>query len=103
MVETVKDFDPEFLETLTYKTPYFLFSKKRLLHNLQSFGTNFPNSSIYYAIKANFEKGVLEILSKAGCNFEVASKYELNFLKDLKVDPKKIIYGTSIKPFSHIK
>src|SRR5258708_1714034 len=58
---------------------------------------------IHYAIKANSEPEVLKILFDAGSSFELASKYELEMLKELKVPADKIIYGTSVKPSSHIK
>lgn len=97
------DFDPKFLETLSYETPFFLFSKKKIIDNYKLFGKLFPRSSIHYAMKANSELGVLKILADAGCEFEVASKHELDILKKMKVPPEKIIYGTSVKPVSHIK
>lgn len=100
---TDNEFNPEFLETLSYKTPFFLFSRKKILNNFRKFKELFPRSSIHYAMKANSEPEVLRMLSDAGCGFEVASTYELNMLKAIKVSPEKIIYGTSVKPTSHIK
>lgn len=97
------EFDPQFLETLPHETPFFLFSKKKILDNYKTFRKLFPGSSIYYAMKANSELGVLKILADAGCRFEVASRYELNMLKEIKIQPEKIIYGTSVKPASHVK
>lgn len=98
-----KVFDPRFLETLPYKTPFFLFSRKKIINNYTQFKKFFPNSSIYYAMKANSEPEVLRILSDAGCGFEVASSFELALLKRIKVPCEKIIYGTSVKPGSHIR
>lgn len=97
------EFNPKSLEALPYATPFFLFSKKKILGNFQKFKKLFPNSSIHYAMKANSEPGVLKTLADAGCGFEVASKYELNMLKKIKVPAGKVIYGTSVKPASHIK
>lgn len=96
-------FDPKFLETLTYKTPFFLFSKKKIIENYKKFKKLFPHSTIHYAMKANSETEVIKTIFKAGCSFEVASMYELDMLKKLKVPPQKMIYGTSVKPASHIK
>ncbi len=96
-------FDPKILETLKYKTPFFLFSKDKILANYQKFKKLFPRSSIHYAMKANSEPELLKILLEAGSGFEVASKYELDMLKKIKVPKDRIIYGTSVKPTSHIK
>lgn len=94
---------PEFIETLSYKTPFFLFSKKKILENYQSFKKLFPHSQVHYAMKANAEPQLLKILADAGSGFEVASIYELDMLKKIKVPPEKIIYGTSVKPLAQIK
>ena len=95
--------DSEFLKTLPYETPFFLFSKKKILENFNTFKRLFPRSLIHYAMKANSEPQVLQILHDAGCGFEVASMYELAMLKKIRVPAEKIIYGTSVKPISHIK
>jgi len=96
-------FDPMHLATLPYETPFFLFSKKKIVDNYLQFKKYFPDSVVFYAMKANSEPDVLKMLSDAGCGFEVASKHELDLLRKIKVDPKKIVYGTSVKPASHIK
>lgn len=97
------EFNPEFLETLSYETPFFLFSKEKIKHEFLEFKKYFPGALIHYAMKANSELEMLQTLRDADCGFEVASVYELKMLKELKVPPEKIIYGTSIKPASHIK
>lgn len=103
IVGNADEFDSEFLETLSYETPFFLFSRKKILKNLDKFKKLFPNCSIHYAMKANSEPEVLKTLMNAGCGFEVASKYELDMLNKIKVPPEKIIYGTSVKPTAQIK
>ena len=96
-------FSDDFLMSLLYVTPYFLFSRNRITENYKSFKKHFPNSSIYYAMKANSDPEVLKVLNNVGCGFEVASVGELEMLKKIKVDPKKIVYGTSVKSGAHIK
>jgi len=97
------EFHPELVKTLSHKTPFFLFSKKRMQDEVRQFNQYFPEASIHYAMKANSEPEVLQTLSDTGCGFEVASSYELNMLQEIKVAPEKILYGTSVKPASHIK
>lgn len=103
MIKLGKDFDIEYLNTLTHKTPFFVFSKKKIKKNYQLFKQLFPRSTIFYAMKANSEPEILRLLAGEGCGFEVASVYELNLLKKIKVYPEKIVYGTSVKPIDHIK
>lgn len=100
--DKVHEFTSEYLQTLTHKTPFFLFSKEKILGNYNEFKNLFPGSLIHYAMKANSEHEILRVLSDAGCGFEVASIYELNILQSLNIGPEKIIYGTSVKPAAHI-
>ncbi len=95
----------EFNKIKSFKkvTPFFLFNKQAIISNLNEYKSSMPkNTEICYAMKANSEEIVLKTLKEAGASFEVASKYELELLKKIKVDPKKIIYGTAVKPANHI-
>lgn len=96
-------FSAEFLQGLEHKTPYFLFSKDAIRNKYREFKTCFPHSQIYYAMKADAEKEVLLTLMEEGSCFEAASIYELDILKTLDIPPDRILYGTSVKPESHIK
>ncbi|MEO6077705.1 MAG: type III PLP-dependent enzyme [Candidatus Andersenbacteria bacterium] len=97
------EFDHDALEKLQYQTPYFLFSKKKLLDNYKEYKKCFPGSLIQYAMKANAEPDVLRLLFEAGSGFEVASAYELHMLQEIGIPPERIVYGTSVKPMAHIK
>src|SRR3989338_2502536 len=97
------NFNKDFLKTLKYQSPFFLFSKKKIRENFLDFKKHFPKASIYYAMKANSEPELLKILLAAGAGFEVVSVYELNILKKIKVPAEKIIYGSAIKPSNHLK
>ncbi len=97
-------FDKKELKKFRNQTPFFVFSKDTLLKNLEEYEVCLPKKTeICYAMKANSEKVVLKTLNEAGVSFEVASKYELALLREIKVDPARIVYGTSVKPESHIK
>ncbi len=98
-----KEFSVSSLKKLKHETPFFLFSKRKIKSHINEFKKLFPNSLVHYAMKANSEPELLKFLNDSHCSFEVASKYELTWLKKIKVKPDHIIYGTSVKPISHIK
>jgi ornithine decarboxylase len=88
---------------LHYPTPFFFTSKEVLKHNYETFVSLFDNAEIYYALKANSDSRILWYLNELGCGFEAASAYEIEMLLKVGVDPAKIIYGSSVKPASHIE
>ena len=96
-------FTHEEIEELKYPTPYFVFKRKMLSETIQHYQQDLPGAKIFYALKANAEPQVLQTIYQSGCGFEAASAYELDFLKKIGVSPEKIIYGTSVKPLTHIK
>src|ERR1043166_2145939 len=93
----------EVIEGLGHETPFFLFSCEKISRALAQFRKCFPGAAIHYAMKANSEPGVLQTVYKAGGGFEVASAHELQLLRPMRVPPDCIIYGTTVKPSSHIK
>jgi ornithine decarboxylase len=93
----------EQVRLLEYQTPFFYTSRDVLKKNYQQFTQLFDDVEIYYALKANSDPKILTYLDSLGCGFEAASAYEIEILLDLGVNPKRIIYGTSIKPAEHIR
>jgi ornithine decarboxylase len=91
---------PQFLN---YTTPFFYTSREILKKNYQTFTHLFDNAEVYYALKANSEPAILSYLNEIGSGFEAASAYEISMLLEVGVNPKKIVYGTSIKPAEHIR
>lgn len=96
-------FSPEDLSQLSKDTPYFAFSLNKVRDTYAEFATHFPDSIVNFAMKANAEPEILQALYEAGANFEVASVHEMDMLKRLDIPGSKMIYGTSVKPASHIR
>jgi ornithine decarboxylase len=93
----------ENLASLNHQTPYFAFSLDTVREKYVEFTTHFPDAIINFAMKANSEPEILQALFEQGANFEVASIYELNMLKELKIPGSKIIFGTAVKAAQHIR
>ncbi|HKJ85635.1 MAG TPA: type III PLP-dependent enzyme, partial [Spirochaetia bacterium] len=59
--------------------------------------TALPYADVYYAVKANPMREVLELLVGLGSSFDIASRYELDLVLSLGVDPNRISFGNTIK------
>ncbi len=62
-----------------------------------------PLAKIFYAMKANPMDEVILLLAELGANFDVASRYELDQMMRLGIDPSRLSYGNTIKKTSDVK
>jgi diaminopimelate decarboxylase len=74
-----------------YGTPCYVYSRQMLEKNFKSFQENFKEIS--YAVKANSNLAILEILAKLGSGFDIVSLGELTRGLKAKVDPQKIVFS----------
>jgi len=84
-------------EAEKYQTPFLLVDLNIIRKNYMSLKEYFPFAKVYYAVKANPGRPVLELLRDLGSCFDVASIYELDLLLELGVDPSRVSYGNTIK------
>lgn len=63
------------------------------------FKKNFPNITPFYSIKSNNDKTIIKLLYELNCNFDCASKGEMNLLLKLvsNISRDRIIYANTIK------
>ena len=78
-----------------YGTPCFIYSKAALEQNYHAYEKAFEDQShlICYAVKANSNLAVLNILSKLGAGFDIVSGGELDRVIAAGGDPKKVIFS----------
>ena len=84
-------------------TPKYVFSKERIEDCFFSMCKKMKGVTIYYSLKANSEKPVLEILKDVNAKFEVASIGEFDVLKEISVPSDRIICGLPIKPITWLQ
>ena len=56
-----------------------------------------------YALKANTEKGIVDIMIKNGCGFDVASQNEMEMVLRRGVDRSKLVYANPTRPMGHLR
>ncbi|MDD3524017.1 MAG: type III PLP-dependent enzyme [Candidatus Cloacimonetes bacterium] len=64
---------------------------------------SFPIADVFYAVKANPMEEVLRLLIDRNSCFDIASRYELDLMLSLGVDPQRLSYGNTIKKKSDVK
>ncbi|HNQ98289.1 MAG TPA: type III PLP-dependent enzyme, partial [Treponemataceae bacterium] len=91
----------EFSEKL--ETPCVVVNLRTVKKNYIKLQNSFPFAQIYYAVKANPAPKVISLLSELGSNFDIASRYELDKVLALDVEPERISYGNTIKKSKDIE
>lgn len=85
------------------ETPFVVIDTGTFERQLEHLLGCFPTARIFYAVKANPAPELLTILRDKGCNFDVASRYELDKVLALGVTGDRISYGNTIKKAKDIR
>lgn len=65
--------------------------------NYEKLYSLYPDTEIFYAVKACPDVEILKVLIECGSNFDIASVYELDRVLSLGCSPNRISYGNTIK------
>ncbi len=84
-------------------TPVLLIDVEKIRQKYRELNQSFPMAQIYYAVKANPQDAVVNMLESEGSNFDIASRYELDQMLRLGISPDRLSYGNTIKKPSDIK
>jgi ornithine decarboxylase len=85
------------------ETPFVVIDTGTFERQLDHLLGCFPTARIFYAVKANPAPELLTILRDKGCNFDVASRYELDKVLALGVSGDRVSYGNTIKKSRDIR
>jgi len=78
-----------------HKTPLYVYSKKQILGQISDFFSSLDGlkSLICFAVKANSNIAILNLMAKKGLGFDIVSGGELKRVIAAKGDPKKVVFS----------
>jgi ornithine decarboxylase len=82
---------------------FFICDVGQLLHKYSEWRKSLPRVHPYYAVKCNNNSVLLSTLAGLGCNFDCASKGELDQIMAMGIPPARIIFANPCKTASHIR
>ena len=85
------------------ETPFLVVDLRKVNENYKEMAREFPQSDIFYAVKANPAVEVLNSIKDEGACFDIASVYELDRVLELGVKADRISYGNTIKKVKDIQ
>lgn len=86
-----------------YGTPLLVLSLEQIEKNYRLLRTHLPRVKVFYAIKANPHRRILELMRDLGSNFDVASDGEIKELSSLGVDGSRMIYANPMKTVNGLR
>ncbi len=86
-----------------YGTPLLVLSLGQIEKNYRLLRTHLPRVKVFYAIKANPHRRILELMRDLGSNFDVASDGEIMELSSLSVDGSRMIYANPMKTVNGLR
>lgn len=86
-----------------YGTPLLVLSLEQVEKNYRLLRTHLPRVKVFYAIKANPHRRILELMRDLGSNFDVASDGEIMELSSLGVDGSRMIYANPMKTVNGLR
>lgn len=86
-----------------YGTPLLVLSLEQIEKNYRLLRTHLPRVKVFYAIKANPHRRILELMRDIGSNFDVASDGEIMELSSLGVDGSRMIYANPMKTVNGLR
>lgn len=85
------------------QTPALLINLDYIVETYQQFVVEFPDASVFYAMKANGSPTVVNHLVQHGAGLEIASEPELDLALDAGLSGEQIICSNPIKSASFIQ
>jgi len=79
------------------ETPFLAINLQNIRESYLKLRDSFPYAKIYYAVKANPDRAIVSLLAGLGASFDIASRYELDFVLSLGITPDRFSYGNTIK------
>src|SRR6202167_4161757 len=87
----------EFLKQRTDNGPCLVLDLDVVRENYQNFAKVLPDTTVFYAVKANPAPEILKLLVGMGCSFDVASLAETHAVLAAGATADRISYGNTIK------
>lgn len=89
----------------SFGTPSIVYSYNKIYENFNAIKQSFESEKrkIFYSVKANSNLSILKIFNDLGAGFDIVSLGELERLKYIGADPKKIVFSGVAKSDEEIK
>lgn len=79
------------------ETPFLLMERNKIQEQIERWNRYLPFVSIHYAVKANSDPLLIQLLADQGCNFDVASASEMEQVSKLNISGNRMVLSHPAK------
>lgn len=94
---------PARLGRLEYETPFLCIDLDAVAQRFATFRRELPGVDVHYAMKCNPDPKLLAHLRGLGCQFEIASRSELDALRAVEVEPRSLLFSNPVRHAAHTR
>lgn len=98
MIDVIKNI----IESRASLNSFFLIDIGAIFRRYNLWMRHLSRVKIFYAVKCNPDKLIINTLVYLGVNFDVASMKEISIVREFDVNPEKIIFANPVKETNHI-
>lgn len=82
---------------------FYIVDLAKIENAFKRWKTNLPDIQPYYAVKCNPDHKIVSLLYEMGCNFDCASKPEMEQIMSIENDSSRILFAHPCKYPSHLE
>ena len=87
----------KFINNSKLETPFLVIDLSLVAKSYKNIKKFFPDSRVYYAVKANPAKEILNILKNEGSYFDVSSRNEIKLCLSQSIKASNLSFGNTVK------
>jgi len=99
----IEDVVSEVASKSVEEDPFYVVDLSTVIRKLADWKEMLPRVRPFYAVKCNGDPLVSNLLARAGCGFDCASKLEIEYALSLGVSPERIVYANPCKQTSMLR
>ncbi|CAG9860373.1 unnamed protein product [Phyllotreta striolata] len=99
----IYDVIEKIVENPNYDEPFFICDIDQLIWNVENWKRLMPRVEIFYAVKCNYNREVLETFAALDLGFDCATMDEISKIIALDVSPNKIVFSNPTKIIEHLE
>ncbi|XP_076033036.1 antizyme inhibitor 2-like [Oratosquilla oratoria] len=100
--ETKEDVLKDIISQTKEEDSFMVLELDDIVRKVERWRRLLPRVDLFYAVKCNPERAIIDILVSLGCGFDCASKSEIRCVLDAGAKSSRVVFANPVKRISHL-